>query len=87
MLVITDVCPCEYTLNGHCGIIRNGYLENEKRPPEAYKLADFSDLQRSRITLLGPQYENDRFRTLQNLCRRLQEFILTQHRFNRRITL
>jgi porphobilinogen synthase len=29
MLVITDVCPCEYTLNGHCGIIRNGYLDND----------------------------------------------------------
>ena len=34
----------------------------------------------------GTPYENDRLRTLQNLCR-LQEFILTQHRFNRRITL
>jgi porphobilinogen synthase len=29
VLVITDVCPCEYTLNGHCGIIRNGYLDND----------------------------------------------------------
>jgi len=29
MLVITDVCPCEYTLNGHCGIIHNGYLDND----------------------------------------------------------
>jgi porphobilinogen synthase len=29
MLVITDVCPCEYTLHGHCGIIRNGYLDND----------------------------------------------------------
>jgi len=29
LLVITDVCPCEYTLNGHCGIIRNGYLDND----------------------------------------------------------
>jgi porphobilinogen synthase len=29
ILVITDVCPCEYTLNGHCGIIRNGYLDND----------------------------------------------------------
>ena len=26
LLVITDVCPCEYTLNGHCGIMRKGYL-------------------------------------------------------------
>ena len=29
ILVITDVCPCEYTLNGHCGIIRDGYLDND----------------------------------------------------------
>lgn len=29
MFVVTDVCPCEYTLNGHCGIIRNGYLDND----------------------------------------------------------
>jgi len=29
ILVVTDVCPCEYTLNGHCGIIHNGYLDND----------------------------------------------------------
>jgi len=29
LLVVTDVCPCEYTLNGHCGIIHNGYLDND----------------------------------------------------------
>ncbi|HEY1805477.1 MAG TPA: porphobilinogen synthase [Terracidiphilus sp.] len=29
MLVITDVCACEYTLNGHCGCIKNGYLDND----------------------------------------------------------
>jgi len=29
ILVITDVCPCEYTLNGHCGVIHNGYLDND----------------------------------------------------------
>jgi porphobilinogen synthase len=30
MLVITDVCPCEYTTSGHCGVIRNGYLDNDE---------------------------------------------------------
>lgn len=30
MLVITDVCPCEYTTHGHCGIIENGYLANDR---------------------------------------------------------
>lgn len=29
MLVVTDVCPCEYTQSGHCGILRNGYLDND----------------------------------------------------------
>lgn len=29
MLVITDVCACEYTTNGHCGFVRNGYLDND----------------------------------------------------------
>ncbi|HXZ42950.1 MAG TPA: porphobilinogen synthase [Terriglobales bacterium] len=30
ILVITDVCPCEYTTHGHCGIIENGYLANDR---------------------------------------------------------
>lgn len=29
MLVITDVCACEYTTSGHCGFLKNGYLEND----------------------------------------------------------
>lgn len=29
LLVITDVCACEYTSTGHCGFIRNGYLDND----------------------------------------------------------
>lgn len=29
LVVITDVCACEYTTNGHCGLIRNGYLDND----------------------------------------------------------
>jgi porphobilinogen synthase len=29
IIVITDVCPCEYTTHGHCGIINNGYLDND----------------------------------------------------------
>ena len=27
--VITDVCLCEYTNHGHCGIIRNGQVDND----------------------------------------------------------
>ncbi len=29
LLVITDVCPCEHTTSGHCGILRDGYLDND----------------------------------------------------------
>jgi len=29
LVVITDVCACEYTTHGHCGFIRNGYLDND----------------------------------------------------------
>jgi porphobilinogen synthase len=30
MLVITDVCLCEYTSHGHCGVIENGYVVNDE---------------------------------------------------------
>jgi porphobilinogen synthase len=29
MLVITDVCLCEYTSHGHCGVVENGYVQND----------------------------------------------------------
>jgi porphobilinogen synthase len=29
MVVMTDVCLCEYTDHGHCGIIRNGNIDND----------------------------------------------------------
>ena len=29
MVVITDVCLCEYTDHGHCGIIKNGCVHND----------------------------------------------------------
>ena len=29
MLVVTDVCLCEYTSHGHCGIVENGYVQND----------------------------------------------------------
>jgi porphobilinogen synthase len=29
LLVITDVCLCEYTTHSHCGILENGYLLND----------------------------------------------------------
>ena len=30
LLVITDVCLCEYTSHGHCGVIRNGEVQNDE---------------------------------------------------------
>jgi len=30
MLVITDVCLCEYTSHGHCGVIENDYVVNDE---------------------------------------------------------
>jgi porphobilinogen synthase len=30
MLVITDVCLCEYTSHGHCGVVENGSVQNDE---------------------------------------------------------
>ena len=30
LAVITDVCMCEYTPHGHCGLLVDGYLENDR---------------------------------------------------------
>ena len=30
LLVVTDVCLCEYTSHGHCGVIHNGYVQNDE---------------------------------------------------------
>ena len=29
LMVITDVCLCEYTSHGHCGVIKNGTVQND----------------------------------------------------------
>mgnify|MGYP001772679050 CR=1 FL=1 len=29
LIVITDVCLCEYTSHGHCGIVKNGKIDND----------------------------------------------------------
>ena len=33
LLVITDVCLCEYTSHGHCGIVKNGDVDNDATLP------------------------------------------------------
>jgi len=30
LYVITDICMCEYTISGHCGIIKDGYIDNDE---------------------------------------------------------
>jgi len=39
LIVITDVCLCEYTSHGHCGIIRDGYVDNDLTLPLLAKMA------------------------------------------------
>jgi len=33
LLVVTDVCLCEYTSHGHCGVIANGDVDNDQTLP------------------------------------------------------
>lgn len=37
--VITDVCMCEYTAHGHCGIIENEQVDNDKTLPYIARIA------------------------------------------------
>ncbi|MEP7199760.1 MAG: porphobilinogen synthase [Chloroflexota bacterium] len=30
LIVVTDVCMCEYTSHGHCGIVRDGAVQNDE---------------------------------------------------------
>jgi porphobilinogen synthase len=30
MVLVTDVCLCEYTSHGHCGVVEDGYVHNDK---------------------------------------------------------
>ena len=39
MLVITDVCLCAYTSHGHCGIIKDGKVDNDATLPLLAKTA------------------------------------------------
>ncbi|MBI5836075.1 MAG: porphobilinogen synthase [Candidatus Eisenbacteria bacterium] len=33
LIVWTDVCMCEYTSHGHCGILKDGYVDNDATLP------------------------------------------------------
>jgi porphobilinogen synthase len=30
LIIMTDVCLCEYTSHGHCGVVVNGYVDNDQ---------------------------------------------------------
>ncbi len=38
-VVITDVCLCEYTTHGHCGVVRDGQVLNDETLPILGKIA------------------------------------------------
>lgn len=39
LLVVTDVCLCEYTSHGHCGILSNGRIDNDATLEQLVKVA------------------------------------------------
>lgn len=39
IIVIADICLCEYTCHGHCGIIKNGEILNDETLPYLAKMA------------------------------------------------
>ncbi|MAF86124.1 MAG: porphobilinogen synthase [Dehalococcoidales bacterium] len=39
LLVATDVCLCEYTSHGHCGVVSNGAIDNDRTLPLLAKMA------------------------------------------------
>ncbi|OOM58635.1 delta-aminolevulinic acid dehydratase [Clostridium beijerinckii] len=39
LLIITDVCMCEYTSHGHCGIIHDEYVDNDETLEYLSKIA------------------------------------------------
>ncbi|NLE04006.1 MAG: porphobilinogen synthase [Crenarchaeota archaeon] len=39
LIVIADLCMCEYTSHGHCGILKNGFVENDQTLSFLQKIA------------------------------------------------
>ncbi len=39
LLVVTDICLCEYTSHGHCGIISDGQVDNDQTLPLLAEMA------------------------------------------------
>ena len=54
LLVITDVCNCEYTSHGHCGKVVNGDVDNDATLGVAGRLRPFLMRARAPISLRLP---------------------------------
>lgn len=39
LLIITDICMCEYTSHGHCGILKDNYVDNDRTLEYLAKIA------------------------------------------------
>ena len=72
MTVMTDVCLCEYTDHGHCGIIKNGQVDNDSTLEVIAKTAlshakagaDFvgpSDMMDGRISAIRDILDNNQY--------------------------
>lgn len=72
MTVITDVCLCEYTDHGHCGVIKDGCVDNDatiellarQALSHAKAGADFvapSDMMDGRVAMIRKALDEDRF--------------------------
>ena len=72
MVVITDVCLCEYTDHGHCGIIKNDYVDNDatlevlarQALSHSRAGADFvapSDMMDGRVAAIRKELEDNQF--------------------------
>ena len=52
MIVMADVCLCEYTDHGHCGVVRNGQVDNDASVALLAKIA--VSLARAGADVVGP---------------------------------
>lgn len=73
MVVMTDVCLCEYTDHGHCGIIKDGQVDNDatldvlarQAVSHAKAGADFvapSDMMDGRVAAIRRELDSNRFK-------------------------
>ena len=73
MVVMTDVCLCEYTDHGHCGIIKDGQVDNDttldvlarQAVSHAEAGADFvapSDMMDGRVAAIRRELDSHRFK-------------------------